>query len=1044
MGETPVARLWGRLTFAAQLMLGTALALSLAGALLLVTSTQREANVLSTQLEQQLQDELNSQLPALADFVVVGDYATIEQVLAARVRNPHIHRLTWHAAEGGVVDVIDREPPSSAPAWFSDWLAPHSPSASRSLSVGGREYGVLTVQTGLDAGIDRLWQSFLVNGEILALALGLEIVGILLILRHGLRPLRALNEGARRLGAGDLSARIEPQGGPEMRSTIQAFNGMAESLSVSLKELAENRENLATTLHSIGDGVVATDRAGCVTRMNSVAERLTGWPEAEARGRPLEEVFPIFNARTRKPVENPVARVLATGAVVGLANHTVLRSRDGHDYQIADSAAPIRGSDGAMLGVVLVFRDVTEEYALRESMRESEARFRAIFEQAAVGMAQVEVSTGRFVRVNRKFAGIVGYSQDELARMTFPSITHPDDQAGDWAATVQLHAGEVTEFTREKRYIRRDGSIVWVTISVSALDSAFTIVVIQDITDRRQADEDLRIAATAFESEEAMMVTSADEVILRVNRAFSDITGYESAEVVGKTPRVLASGRHDPEFYREMWRTLARDKYWQGEIWNRCKDGRVVPTWQAISAVTTPDGHVSHYVSAFSDISQRKEAEEQIRHLAYYDSLTRLPNRRLLIDRLTLALAAGSRRQRHGALLFIDLDHFKVLNDTEGHDVGDLLLVEVARRLRSSVREGDTVARLGGDEFVVMLEDLDEDEREAAAQAEAAAEKIRQVTSDPFLLHGREHHTTLSIGIGIFHDQRDSVEDLLKHADVAMYQAKSDGRNAVRFFDPRMQSALEQRATLEGELRRVVSQGELVLFYQPQIDSQHRVLGAEGLLRWRHPTRGLVPPSEFIPLAEETGLIVPIGQWVLETACTQLKVWEADPATRDLVLAVNVSVRQFRQPDFADQVREVLTKTGANPSRLKLELTESLVVDNVEDTVAKMAALRELGVGFAMDDFGIGYSSLSNLKLLPLDQLKIDRSFVQGVADEGGDAVIVRTIIAMAKSLGLNVIAEGVEEEAQRQFLDNNGCPTFQGYLYSQPVPIEVFERLLK
>jgi diguanylate cyclase (GGDEF)-like protein len=453
---------------------------------------------------------------------------------------------------------------------------------------------------------------------------------------------------------------------------------------------------------------------------------------------------------------------------------------------------------------------------------------------------------------------------------------------------------------------------------------------------------------------------------------------------------------------------------------------------------------VTHYVSSFTDISKRKEAEEQIRHLAYFDPLTQLPNRRLLMVRLGLALAGSGRRRRHGALLFIDLDHFKVLNDTEGHEVGDLLLVEVARRLRACVRQGDTVARLGGDEFVVMLEDLDEDERLAAGQAEGVGEKIRHAAAEDYALKDRAYRGTLSIGVILFRDGRDSVDELLKHADVAMYQAKADGRDAVRFFDPQMQSALEARAALEDELRRVVPQRQLVLHYQPQIDEGQRVLGAEALLRWQHPQRGLVAPDEFIPLAEETGLIVPIGQWVLETACAQLKAWERDPALRHLVLAVNVSARQFRQADFVAAVRNALDANAANPARLKLELTESVVLDDVDDTVAKMSALRAVGVGFAMDDFGTGYSSLSNLKLLPLDQLKIDRSFVRGVASDTGDAVIVRTIIAMAQSLGLNLIAEGVEDEAQRQFLNDHGCGAFQGFLFSRPVPVDDFERLVK
>ncbi|MDP2821943.1 MAG: EAL domain-containing protein [Sulfuritalea sp.] len=560
---------------------------------------------------------------------------------------------------------------------------------------------------------------------------------------------------------------------------------------------------------------------------------------------------------------------------------------------------------------------------------------------------------------------------------------------------------------------------------------------------------ELRIAAIAFESQEGMFVTDPKGVILRINHAFTELTGYSAEEATGKTPALLRSGHHDEAFYKKLWQTLVSDGRWQGEVWNRRKNGEIYPEWQIISAVTDEEGRVTHYVSAFSDITQRKQAEAEIQWLAYYDHLTRLPNRRLLIDRLERALASSARRRRHGAVLFIDLDHFKTLNDTRGHEVGDLLLIEVAQRLLSCVREVDTVARLGGDEFVVMLEDLGEDRDTAAKETETIGEKIRGVLNRPFTLGSTgvagaiEYQCTASIGAGLFFDGGDTIDDLLKHADVAMYQAKDAGRNTVRFFDPAMQATLESRAAMETDLRRALSLGQFELFYQAQIDSGGRILGAETLLRWNHPERGLVSPADFIPLAEETGTIVPIGRWVLETACRRLKIWAEDAATRNLLLAVNVSARQFRQPDFVGEVCAVLEQTGADPTRLKLELTESLVLDNVADTIDKMNVLKSLGVGFSMDDFGTGYSSLSYLKRLPLDQLKIDRSFIRDIVTDPGDAAIVRTIIVMAKSLGLGVVAEGVETGEQRDFLDRNGCSLFQGYLFSRPLPLDEFERFM-
>lgn len=560
----------------------------------------------------------------------------------------------------------------------------------------------------------------------------------------------------------------------------------------------------------------------------------------------------------------------------------------------------------------------------------------------------------------------------------------------------------------------------------------------------RHSHDELRIAATAFESEEGMIVTDASQYILRVNRAFAVLTGYQAAEALGNTPRILLSDAHDDDYYRKIWQTVALDRYWQGELKFRHRSGRVFPVWQTISAVVPPDGGISHYVIAFNDVSQRKEAEEKIRQLAFFDPLTQLPNRRLLIDRLGHALATAVRHHRHGALLFLDFDHFKLLNDTAGHDAGDRLLVEVARRLHGCVRQVDTVARLGGDEFVVLLENLGDTESMAASRAERVAEKIREAMTHPFPLAGRDHHGSMSIGICLFDDAHQSVDELLKRADVAMYQAKSDGRNRICFFDPAMQQSLVARAETESALRRVIEEDQLVLYYQPQIKDGERIVGAEALLRWKHPQRGLVQPAEFIPLAEETGLIVPIGNWVLEAACRQLKDWQGGAATRELVMAVNVSARQFHQPNFVSGVRQILQQTGAAPSRLKLELTENVIIDDIEDTIEKMQELKSMGIGFSMDDFGTGYSSLSYLRQLPIEQLKIDRSFLQDLDGNSGDAEIVKSIIAMAQALGLDVLAEGVEHEAQQRFLSNNECRTFQGFLFSQPVPVDVFETLLR
>lgn len=591
--------------------------------------------------------------------------------------------------------------------------------------------------------------------------------------------------------------------------------------------------------------------------------------------------------------------------------------------------------------------------------------------------------------------------------------------------------------------------IRWFELSIAKKSAADArcprfIVLSRDVTERKESENELRIAATAFEAQEGMMITDAGGTILRVNTSFTHITGYRAEDVVGHSPHILNSGHHDAEFYRAMWGKIIHDGAWQGEIWNRRKSGEVYPEEVAITAVKLADGTTTHYVATFSDITERKAAAEKIEQLAFYDPLTGLPNRRMLVDRLGQAQVASTRSGRQGALLFLDLDRFKIINDTLGHHMGDLLLQQVSQRLSSCVREGDTVARLGGDEFVVMLEDLGHDSIDSAEQVEAVGEKILAMLSRPYQLADQAYLSTLSIGAVLFNGRDQSVHELLKQADIAMYQVKQSGRNALRFFDPKMQETITARAVLEAELRMALDEHQFELYYQIQVNESQQPIGAEALIRWIHPERGLVSPLHFICLAEETGLIIPIGQWVLETACAQIRFWQQDSRTSDLMLAVNVSAPQFSHADFVDQIREVVQRHGINPNRLKLELTESMLFEKIEDTITIMNRLKEIGIRFSLDDFGTGYSSLQYLKRLPLDQLKIDQSFVRDLGDNRSDRTIVRTIIAMAKSLGLDVIAEGVETEEQRQLLLHKGCEKFQGYLFSKPVPIDQFEALLR
>jgi diguanylate cyclase (GGDEF)-like protein len=472
------------------------------------------------------------------------------------------------------------------------------------------------------------------------------------------------------------------------------------------------------------------------------------------------------------------------------------------------------------------------------------------------------------------------------------------------------------------------------------------------------------------------------------------------------------------------------------------KDGRTIDQYSA--PITGVDGKYHGRVWYFRDITERKVAENKIEHLAFYDPLTSLPNRRLLHDRLQHTILASARHDNYGAILFIDLDNFKTLNDTQGHNIGDMLLIEVASRLQGCVRERDTVARVGGDEFVVILDELSTDILIAVAQTKVIGDKILTAICQKYLLKNYEYYCSTSIGVSLFRNQEVTEDELLKRADTAMYQAKSAGRNTMSFYDPAMQAVLEAHAALESDLRRAQEKNQFKIYYQMQVDDKGHIFGAEALIRWQHPQRGLVLPQQFIPLAEESDLILAIGQWVLEAACIQLKAWESDPIARDLHLSVNVSARQFQQPDFVEQVCQMLSRYGLNSKLLKLELTEGLVLGKIDDAIFKMQALQDHGVRFSMDDFGTGYSSLAYLTQLPLNQLKIDQSFVHNIGVKKSDALIVQTIIGMAQNLGLEVIAEGVETEVQRAFLQQHGCQIYQGALFGTAMPVEEFVARLK
>jgi diguanylate cyclase (GGDEF)-like protein/PAS domain S-box-containing protein len=811
----------------------------------------------------------------------------------------------------------------------------------------------------------------------------------------------------------------------------------------SPKAMEASEAYMRAIFNATPDAMLISDDQGIIAMVNHQCELMLGYTGNEMIGQSIEMLVPErFRENHRllrqQYISAPQARAMGIGRVV-----QALR-KDNTEFYVEVSLSPIETEKGLFFASAL--RDISQRKKMEDALRASEERFR-LMANVSPAMIWITDVKGKPTFVNQTWLNFTGLDmQQAFTHEGWLELIHPEDREIVFSQYYKNIFDRKPIFT-EYRMRRAQGDWRWILdqgVPLHNENGEFEGYVGSaiDITDRKQVEADFRIAATAFESQEAMVITDANAVILRVNKAFVDSTGYSPEEAVGQKMSLLKSGRHDDGFYAEMWDCLLRTGSWQGEIWDKRKNGQIYPKWLTITAVQDEAGHVTHYVGTHMDISDRKAAEDEIKHLAFYDPLTKLPNRRLLRDRLQQALVTHVRKQAYGALLFIDLDNFKTLNDTLGHEKGDSLLQQVAGRLESCVRECDTVARLGGDEFVVMLEELGQKSSDAAIQAEIISEKILGSLNKIYQLESYQYYITPSIGATLFSNQETSIDELLKQADIAMYQAKASGRNTIRFFDPTMHAAIVARASLEHALYEGLQQNQFQLYYQPQVNSEGRIKGAEAVLRWHHPEKGIVSPDQFITLAEETGLILPLGQWVLKTTCAQLVKWAKIPNLAHLTIAVNVSIRQFRQADFADLVLATLAESGANPAKLKLEITESLLASDVEDINAKMNALRAIGVTFSLDDFGTGYSSLNYLKQMPLDQLKIDKSFVRDILVDINDAAIAKMIIVLAESMGLEVIAEGVETQQQKDFLRSLGCLNYQGYLISKPLPIDQFESL--
>jgi diguanylate cyclase (GGDEF)-like protein/PAS domain S-box-containing protein len=681
--------------------------------------------------------------------------------------------------------------------------------------------------------------------------------------------------------------------------------------------------------------------------------------------------------------------------------------------------------------------------ATQAELQDSEEKFRTVADFTA-DWEYWMTPDQRFAYVAPAALQVTGYAPEEFTKdpSLLDAIIYPEDRPrflehSDRYLSTR-HDDDLAEI--EFRIRRKDGEVRWIghhcrAVYGSADRYLGRRVSNRDITERKRADDQLRLAAKVIEeSNEAIMVTDRDNRIVSVNRAFSDITGYLPADALGRDPSFLSSGRHGDDFYKRMWAAIGSTGYWKDEIWDRRSSGEVFPGWLSITAVRADDGRIANYVAIFSDITERKSAQAQIEFLAHHDPLTGLPNRLLLKDRIEQAIAHAARTSQSVALLFLDLDRFKAINDTLGHQVGDKLLRAVVGRIGDVVRETDTISRLGGDEFLILLSEM-----ESTDSVTDVARRILERSAEPFEIDGDLMSTSVSIGIAIFPEDGTDFDTLLKKADTALYHAKAAGRNDFHFFSEAMNTGALERVALEARLRSALEKGEFRLHYQPQIDIDSRQLvGVEALLRWESPDLGLISPAKFIPVAEESGLIVPIGHWVLREACRQVRAWELERLPQ-LTISVNLSALQFRRGDFVRDVANALKDNALEPERLELELTESILIDEGDTVMDKVRSLKQLGVRLAIDDFGTGYSSLSYLKRFAVDRLKIDQSFVRDIVTDPNDAAIVRAIIQLGRSFGLITIAEGVETAEQLEFLAKHGCDEVQGYYFAAPMPSDEF-----
>ncbi|MFI3157212.1 MAG: EAL domain-containing protein [Methylococcaceae bacterium] len=865
--------------------------------------------------------------------------------------------------------------------------------------------------------------------------------------------IQSLARSARVFAGGDMRGRINLGTCDELCQIGDSFNEMADGFTALLDARLEDKAS-ETRLRSIIDAspvpMVLNDDQHNITFLNPAFIQTFGYT--------LADIPTLADWWTKASLDQKYREWMAATWQTMPADSQLspvelnIRCHSGSTKTVLANASSIEQSLGRVHLVALY--DINERKKTEQKLLEREARYRAVTYSAGDAIITTD-HTGNIAGWNRGAETIFGYAEAEVNGRPLTMLMPDRYRDQHLIGMHRVLSGGVSDIngkTVELAGLRKDGSEFPLELSLAKWETAegwFVTAIIRDISAHKQAEADLRIAAIAFETQDAMIITDANQVILRVNQAFTRVTGYSAEEAIGQTPALLKSGHQDAQFYQAMWEDLARDGYWQSEIWNRRKTGDVYPERITITAVNDAEGNVVNYVATFDDISQHKKAEETIHDLVFYDSLTKLPNRRLLVERLKHSIEVERRDGKQLALMMLDLDRFKMINDSLGYLAGDELLQQVATRIATRLRKVDIVARLrkvdllarlGGDEFIMLLEDITH-----AEDAARVAEQIIAILSKPFYLsQGNEIRITASIGISLYPQHGDNPEALINYADVALHKAKDDGRSCFAYYSEELTLAARERIAVEARLRKAIELQELRVFYQPQVDIvSGRIIGAEALVRWQDPLEGLIAPPHFIPLAEETGLILEIGAWVLRETCRQGKQW-LDAGLPPLTLAVNVSAHQFRRSDVSALVTTVLSETGFPAEHLELEMTESGLMENQGKVMGLLNDLRAQGVRFAIDDFGTGYSSLAYLKHFPLDLLKIDKSFIDDIPHQQDDMEIAATIIAMGHMLGFKVLAEGVETAEQLAFLQDKGCDIYQGYFKSKALPADEFVGLLR